>query len=112
MKRYGYPLIVIVLASLLLYLFRTYVSVSDQYTIYIILESLALFIFGVYLNGYKSRKSNGWVKKFIVFFAFMLLVFMQLGIFELKIISVVLSFIRANSIIYFMLYVYLGYIFF
>ena len=112
MKRYGYPLIVIVLASLILYLFRTYVSVTDQYTIYTILQNISLFIFGVYLNGYKGRKSNSWVKKFIVFFVFLILTFMQLSIFELSIISFVLSFIKANSFIYLMLYVYLGYIFF
>ena len=112
MKRYGYPLIVIVFASLILYLFRTYVSVADQYTIYTILQNISLFIFGVYLNGYKGRKSNGWVKKFIVFFVFLILTFMQLSIFELSIISFVLSFIKANSFIYLMLYVYLGYIFF
>lgn len=112
MKRYGIPLIVIIISSISLYLFGNYAFFAGKETVTVILTALSLFIFGIYLNITKSRKSDSWIKKFIVFSVFILLIVMQLGLFSIKFISVFLNMIGANYLIYCMLYIYLGFIFF
>ena len=67
MRRYGLPLIVIIISSIGLYLFKNYAFFVDKGIWTVILTALALFIFGIYLNNAKSKKSDTWVKKFIVF---------------------------------------------
>lgn len=112
MRRYGFPLIVIVISSIGLYLFKNYAFFVDKGIWTVILTALALFIFGVYLNNAKSKKSDTWIKKFIVFTFFILLVIMQIGLLRIKFISIFLDVIGADSLIYYMFYIYLGYIFF
>lgn len=112
MKRYGVPLIVIVVGSLVLFAFRNYLSIPNMNTIYNVLIACLLFMYGVYLNGYKSKKGDTWIKKFIIMALFILLLLNQLGVLYVAMISKVLNMIGATSLIYYMLYIYLGYIFF
>ena len=112
MKRYGLPLIVIIISSIGLYLFKNYAFFDSKGTWLVIFTALALFIFGVYLNGAKSKKNDTWIKKFIVFSLFILLIIMQLGLLYVKTIAIFFDIIGANSLIYYIFYIYLGYIFF
>ncbi len=112
MRRYGIPLIVIIISSIGLYLFKNYAFFTYKGTMTVILTALALFIYGIYLNIGKSKKSDTWIKKFIVFSFFILLIMMQLGLFRIRFISIFLDIIGADNLIYSMLYIYLGFIFF
>lgn len=109
MKRYGIPLIVIFVGSFVLSLLQKYFPISS--TVIYFLKAMLLFIFGVYLSTY-SKKSSGWVKKFVVAGLFILVLLFDLGYIQVPIFSNVLAFIGVNSIIYAMIYIYFGYIFF
>ncbi len=109
MKRYGIPLIVILLGSLILSLIQRYFPVSG--TMIYFLKAMLLFIFGVYLSTY-SKKSSGWVKKFVVAGLFVLVLLFDLGLIKVAVFNRILSFVGINSIIYAMIYIYFGYIFF
>ncbi|MGI6509662.1 MAG: hypothetical protein ACOX1L_03625 [Erysipelotrichaceae bacterium] len=109
MKRYGIPLIVILAGSLLLSLIQRYFPVSSTFIYF--LKAMLLFIFGVYLSTY-SKKSSGWIKKFVVAGLFVLVLLFDLGLIRVAVFSRILSFVGINSIIYAMIYIYFGYIFF
>lgn len=110
MKRYGVPLLVIVLSSLLMYVARAYVGINSTATS--VLVAGVLFVFGIYLNTYRSKKGDTWIQKFIVMALFILLLLIQLGLINIPIINKFLSIIEANTMVYYMFYVYFGYIFF
>lgn len=112
MKKYGLPFIVIVISSLVLYAARTYLALQSIDTVMAILTAFALFVFGVYLNQYKSKRNDTWVKKFIVMGLFLLLLLIQTGYINIVIINQFLRIIKATSVVYYMLYIYFGYIFF
>jgi len=109
MKRYGIPLIVIFVGSFVLSLIDKYLPFSN--TVIYFLKAMLLFIFGVYLSTY-SKKSSGWVKKFIVAGLFVLVLLFDLGFIRIPLFNKILSFVGFNSIIYAMIYIYFGYIFF
>ena len=109
MKRYGLPLFVILIGSFILSLIQRYFPAGG--TMVYFLKAMLLFIFGVYLSTY-SRKSSGWVKKFFVAGVFILVLLFDLGLIRVALLSRILSFVGVNSIIYAMLYIYFGYIFF
>ncbi|HQB32724.1 MAG TPA: hypothetical protein PLI19_05270 [Erysipelotrichaceae bacterium] len=109
MKRYGIPLIVIFAGSFVLSLLDRYLPLDS--TVIYFLKAMLLFIYGVYLST-RSRKSSGWVKKFVVAGLFVLVLLFDLGLIRVALLSRILSFVGVNSIIYAMLYIYFGYIFF
>lgn len=109
MKRYGIPLIVIFAGSFVLSLLDRYLPLDG--TVIYFLKAMLLFIYGVYLST-SSRKSSGWVKKFVVAGLFVLVLLFDLGLIRVALLSRILSFVGVNSIIYAMLYIYFGYIFF
>lgn len=110
MKRYGVPLLVIVVSSLLMYVVRAYVGLTSAAST--VLTACVLFVFGVYLNTYKSKKGDTWIQKFVVTALFIVLILIQLGIVYIPFINKFLSMIEATTMIYNMFYVYFGYIFF
>jgi len=111
MRRYGYPLAVIVLGSLVLWLVRTYAFFEFESTVLTILTALVLFLFGISLSNHHKNK-NGWIKKFIVAALAIALLIVQLGLIKIEVISTILTKIGANSVIFYLFYIYFGYIFF
>ncbi|MGI6608585.1 MAG: hypothetical protein ACOX1F_06420 [Erysipelotrichaceae bacterium] len=109
MKRYGIPLIVIFAGSFVLSLVDRYLPLSSEFIYF--LKAILLFVFGVYLSTY-SKKSSGWVKKFVVAGLFVIVLLFDLGLIKVALISRILSFIGVNSIFYAMIYIYFGFIFF
>ena len=109
MKRYGIPLIVIFVGAFVISLTASYLPLSGA-VIYF-LKALLLLIFGVYLSPY-SRRSSNWPKKIVVAGLFVLVLLFDLGLIQVALLSRILSFVGFNSIVYAMLYIYFGYIFF
>jgi len=113
MKKYGIPLIVIIVSSLLMYAVRKYINleICTSELVQAVLSAGSLFVLGVYLNGNKGRKDT-WIKKFIVMAVFILLFLNETGWYIVPFLNDFMYMIGAKKVIYYMLYVYLGYIFF
>ncbi len=114
MKKYGPPLAVIAIGSAVLYFIRRYALFSHKQMVLSLLTAIVLFVFGCYLPGRTKRrkKEKDWLKKIIVTLVFVILVLIQLGLVKISFIQALTSVINANTIAFYMLYVYLGYIFF
>jgi len=112
MKKYGWPLVTIIVGAFLIKLIKDYVFVSFSKGLLTVLTSLLLFIFGSVLNQHHHAAGADWIKKFLVAALYVFLVIMQLGIFSWPALTMVFDTIGVTYVIHCLLYVYLGYIFF
>lgn len=112
MKKYGWPLITILLGSFIIKLVKDYIFVSFSNILVTVLISLLLFIFGAVCNQHHSHGGADWIKKFIIAALYVFLVIIQLGVFSWPALQMVFSTLGVTSIIYYLFYIYLGYIFF
>ena len=109
MKRYLIPLAGLVLGTLALYLVQSYVFVSIKATLMTILEAAALFAFGMCLSAH--HRHGGSLRQVVVLILATLSVLIQLRALDISFINVFLARIGSESLLFVMLYVYLGYIF-
>ena len=110
MKKYGVPLVVVVIGSLFLYIINTYVQLVFKSQVMTVLTSFVLFLFGFYLNGAKRGRS-GALRRVIVIILYLALLVVQTGLINLNFLEIVLSEIGATSVVFYMLYFYFGYIY-
>jgi hypothetical protein len=112
MKKYVYPLILLLASSVLLMLIRTYTSFEGKEALLNILTLLLLFSFGASLNDHHKTREDTWLKKMIIMVVFVLVALVYLNILNISFLNTAFSFLGFTSVIYHMLFIYFGYIFF
>lgn len=110
-KRLGLPVVIICSAAFLTKGIENYFTGEFVHTILSILTVAFLFIFGVTLNRNRKKKSSAVFRKVFAILIVLLLLFMQLGYFELPYVSNWFSFLGMKSFYINMLYIFCGYLF-
>ena len=113
MKRYGIPLLTIMIGYGAYHLIRHYYSFGYQRVVMTIQAALLLFVFGISMST-RSKNRSTWVKKTVIIGLLGFLIVGQLGLIKgIEVVSVVFAKLRLNGTMLFeMLYIYLGFIFF
>ena len=111
LKRLGFPILVIAVSALLTKLINTYLSGVYVYTILIIVTVSALFMFGVSLNKSRKKKSNAIFPKVFAVVIVILLLFMQLGYFQIPYVSDAFRALGIDTFYLNMIYIFCGYLF-
>ena len=113
MKRYGIPLLTLILGYAAYYLLRHYYSFAYSKEILTIAAALVLFAFGISMST-RSKNRSTWVKKTVVIVLFVVLIAGQLDLIKgVEQLSLILAKLRLHGTMLFeMLYIYLGFIFF
>lgn len=110
-RRLGFPVLVIVLSAFLTKLFERYLTGSWVHTFLIIFTVASLFTFGVSLNKSRKKKSNAVFRKVLAIVLVILMLFMQLGYFELPYVSAWFAYLGMGSFYINMLYIFCGFLF-
>jgi len=109
MKKYGLPLLIIIVGSLLWNLTYSYLGAGLICTL---IRVCTVFGFGVSLAQFRKRSQNGWVKKLIIAFFVFFLVCWELGYLTFPQLRSVIDFLGLTSFGFNLLYVYCGWSFF
>ena len=95
-----------------MHLYSAYLTFESKQLVGNILWTLLLFIFGATLNDHPKKGGDTWIRKFAVTIVYVLVLLQFLGIFKIAVINNALAAIGVNSIVYYMLFIYFGYLFF
>lgn len=112
MKRYLKPLGWLIVTSLVLLLIRNYVHFDGVNTFYNIVAALLLFVFGTSMCEYHKTRGDTWLKKMIIMFLFVVTILLHLQVINIPVVNSVLETIGVTSLVYRLLFIYFGYIFF
>lgn len=110
-KRLGFPILIICLSAFLTKLVEKYLVGEFVHTLLIIVTVGFLFMFGVSLNKSRKKKSNAVFRKVLAIVIVILLLFMQLGYFELPYVSTWFAYLGMDAFYMNMLYIFCGYLF-
>lgn len=110
-KRLGYPVLIIFLSAFIVKLINIYFYSNFTSMLLTIVTVSALFLFGTSLNKSRKRRNSAVLKKVLAIIIVLFLVLMQLGLFEVAIISEVLFFFGVNSFFINMIYIFCGFMF-
>ena len=112
MRKNGVPLLFIVVGGFVLSMYRNYLFFPGKETVYAVLEAIFLFILGTQLNDHCKTRGDTWLKKMIIMFLFILFVLNYIRVINISSVNIVLDLIGINTLIYYCLFIYFGYIFF
>lgn len=110
-KRLGFPVAIICLAAFLTKIIESYLVGGFVHTLLVIFAVCALFLFGISLNKSRKKKSTAVFRKVLAIIIVILLLFMQLGYFEIPYISTAFQYIGIDTFYINMLYIFCGYLF-
>ncbi len=111
MKRYGIPLLTLLVGYLAYHLAGIYTPAAYHVQVVGIVSAAALFALGVSMST-RSKNNSTWVKKTAIIAAVVFLVCFQLHLIRVPEISSFINKFGVSSFLYYMLYVYFGFIFF
>lgn len=111
-RRYGLPLIILVLGGFLVRLETTFLSGSFENTIVIITRALVMFGFGISLDRGKRKRNESWLKKIFISFFLIFFIFWDLGYVVLPQLKCFFNFLGIEGFVLHCFYVYLGASFF
>lgn len=111
MKRLGFPILIICVAAFLTKVIECYFLEDAVYQILSIMTVALLFMFGISLNKDRKKKNKSIIRKAVASLIVTLLMFMQLGNFELPYVSSWFVFLGIKSFYINMLYIFCGYLF-
>lgn len=111
LKRLGFPVLIIAISAFLTKLIQSYLTGSFVHTLLIIVTVSALFMFGISLNKSRKKSSNAVFRKVFAVVMVILLLFMQLGYFEIPYVSDAFSFLGIDVFYMNMIYIFCGYLF-
>ena len=112
MKKYGLPFLIIIISAFISEMIRQYVYFSFKAGFLAVVLAILLFAFGASLNDHRKTRGDTWLKKMIIMFLFVVFVLLQLRVVHFDFIDIAFSTIGFTDMIYYMMYVYLGYVFF
>ncbi len=110
MKKYGWPLLTIFAAGILVRIENMFIKGSSHHFFYTLTLAIAFFALGVCLQP--KRKNKTWVKKLIVSFVFFLLILYDLGALKPAFLEKIFAFAGIYQFSLYLLYLYLGWLFF
>ena len=110
-KRLGYPVLIIFLSAFIVKLVNTYFYSNFTAMLLTIITVSALFLIGTSLNKSRKRRNPAVLKKVLAIIIVLFLVLMQLGLFEIAVVSEVLFFFGVNSFFINMIYIFCGFLF-
>ena len=111
LKRYGYPLFIILIISLGLNILRG--IFNNQFNaLFIILYACLLFSYGVSLNLYKRSKNQSWFKKLVISFFIIFFLVWQLGYVMIPELKSFFNMLGVTDNIISLIYIYCGWSFF
>ena len=112
MRRYVKPLCWLIITSLILLLIRNYVHFDGVEVMYNVFAALLLFLFGTSMCEHQKTRGDTWLKKMIVMFLFVMTVLLHLHVINIPVVNSVLETIGVTTLVYRLLFIYFGYIFF
>ena len=112
MKKYGLPLLIIIVGSFLTQLANRFLNFTGAYEICTVLRVMVVFAFGMSLCQRKRRNQNTWVKKLIIAFFVFFLMCWEMGYFVFPGIKGIVNFLGLASFGFDLLYIYCGWAFF
>lgn len=112
LKRYGYPILIILIISLGLNLLRSLLYGSFYNSLFIILYACLLFSFGVSLNLYKRSKNQSWFKKLVISFFLIFFLVWQLGYVMIPELKSFFNLLGFTDNVISLIYIYCGWSFF
>lgn len=110
MKKYLFPLLVIVLGTVALMLFDQYINFSWADKGYYILITLVLFLLGASMNSPKKTGLRG-LKMFLVLGIYVALALYYVGFLRIAALDELLSKFQFTTVSFWMVFIYLGFIF-
>ena len=110
MKKYGYPCLLIFAAGILMKIENMFIKGSSHHFFATLTMALAFFGLGVLLQP--KRKNKTWVKKLVVSFLFFFLILFDFGALKVPFVEKLFSFVGIYQFSLYLLYVYLGWLFF
>ena len=111
-RRYGLPLIILILGGFLVRLEATYLIGSLQTTLVICTRALVMFGFGISLYQHRRRRNESWLKKIFISFFLIFFIFWEMGYVVLPQLKAFFDFLGIYGFVLYCFYVYLGYSFF
>ena len=111
-RRYGVPLIIILLGGFLVRLEYTIFSGNLESTLVILTRSLTMFGFGISLYHFKKRRNESWLKKIFISFFLLFFIFWEMGYVVLPQLKSFFNMLGIEGFVLYCFYVYLGYSFF
>ena len=111
-RRYGLPVLIMVISGLLVRLFNTYLPGSIRSLIVTITMPVALFAFGMALHVHKKRRDESWFKKLVICFVLLFFLLWDLGYIVFPQLKAVFDFLGIQGFVIAMVYVYCGWAFF
>lgn len=109
-RRLGFPVLVMVVSTLIVYLISKYISGAFVASLLTIILAITLFMFGITLN--KNHRKNASVYRKVIALVFtIILVFIQLDAISMPLIDQIRVFLQMSPILTTMLYIYFGYVF-
>ena len=112
LKRYVYPLLIILIISLGLNLLRNILQDAFFNPLFIILNASLLFAFGMHLNIYKRSKNQAWFKKLVISFFLIFFLVWQLDYIMIPELKGIFNMLGINGSIISLVYIYCGWAFF
>ena len=106
------PFLFIVAGGFLLSLYRNYLFFPGKDVVYSVLVAIFLFILGALMNDHKRTRTDTWLKKMLIMFLFVVFVLNYIGVISISSVNIALDLIGVNTLIYYCLFLYFGYIFF
>lgn len=110
MKKFGYPLFVLLVGALVIFILNTYTFFAFKETIMSVISALYLFILGTSFNRSTGKRKHK-ALKMICLLLFILFLLLELNAIKVNIVIAIVNMIGLNQLIYYAIYVYLGFLY-
>ena len=111
-RRYGLPLILLLLGGFLVRLEASFLTRDLKTTAVILTRALVMFGFGISLYHARKRRNESWLKKIFISFLLLFFIFWEMGAVVFPQLKAFFDFLGIEGFVLFCFYVYLGYSFF
>ena len=110
--RYGFPFVIMILSGLLVRLERLIFSGNTESVVVSVTAALCMFAFGISINRHRRKRNESWLKKIVISFLLVFLMFWDLGVVMIPALKNFFELLGISGFVLSMFYVYLGYSFF
>ena len=111
MKRYGYPLGIVIFGGWLIRILQAILESSAEIIIIKIVIAVICFGFGLSLNPVRKRKQT-WIKKLLVAFVLIFFLLLDLGYLSIPQLQTILHLLAIEGVVVYLIYVFCGWTFF
>jgi len=112
MKKYGLPILVIIVGSIVYSLATEYLTFNGASTVCTFIRIAIIFGFGVSLCQKRRSNQKDWIKKLVISFFVFFLICWELGYFAFPELRSLMKFLGLTTFGFNLIYVYCGWAFF